>query len=852
MKFTLLLTLLGGFTLPLSAFTFEVRSTADSGPLTLRDAIAAANASTDASRVITFSPVLVPPGSVIQLQSYIEITKPVTITGYPFDAKSITSSFSTVTIKGIANPDGNVFVITPAAVGQSVFRDLWIANGGPAPIGSAFPDGGAVHLSGAGVKLDLENCHLYNNRAARGGAIYCDGGEVKAIDCGIVDNNGIGGAMQANGGGKITGTRTYFYDNHSDGNGGAIVVLGGSQGTFRNCYFFTNRADEGGGAISSGGASTTDVLNCTFVWNGADDDSNGTGEGGALRSAVTGAGTFTVTNSLIAENGLGYGFSSQPDFLSDVIGVFASGGHNIVSVTDGSNSFGPTGLASGQPRESDITGTAAVPVATESIFAEGSYIRLDYDSIAHDAGDTAAAAALVSDYNGDVRVYGNGIDIGCVEAYPVLVTHNGDSGPGSLRQALLDQEVWIGFEATYFATARTISLLTPLPVVSTRTIIDGTAAARVNIGSGVLTAPDHLLTLDPLDPETIVTVEAVNFGPSNGPGLVLGGSGEGLCELKRCTVRDCDNGTQTVGAGGIDVLGTASMANCTVSGNSAIGAGGIRVALRSKLTMLSCTVTANHSVDWTGGVGVEDSPYSGGPLASFAYGNSIVADNFSVNPVHQGNDVDGARNSYGHNLIGPITSAVSPSDIRPLEGARLAPLAHNGESTFTHAPLLDSPAIDAGVFALEDGVVSPSRDQNASPRSSVPEIGATEWTPIDYNAWKPLVFTTTPAPQQGPGGDPDGDGLINAHEFYFGTSPTTPDAKPWSATMEGGNLVFRYPVARGRNTASAIVQVSTNLSTWNPATATPSFEATAGVQDLMKVVLQANLAKRFARLDITP
>lgn len=821
MKSTLLLTLLGGFTLPLSAFTFEVRSTADSGPLTLRDAIAAANASTDASRVITFSPVLVPPGSEIALSTPIEITKPLTIQGHPFNPLGATLNSWPDAIR-IINLNGRALTITAAATGASSIEHLEFGF-----CGDPATDGGAVHLSGSGVVADFVSCVFNGNEGDRGGAIFSDGASLKSSASVFYSNEGVGGAVQATGGGSFTATRSKFLANDSFQNGGAVVVLGATDATFKNCLFSENDAVQEGGAISAGGAAVVDVLNCTFTEN-----TTATYDAKALRSAVT-TGSFTVTNSIVA------GVSKVAS------GPFISGGHNIVSDTTGSTGFGPVGLP-GAPRQTDLVGPSNAAVSPLAVFRDILLGTIGYTSSAWNSGDTAAAASLTYDLKGLARVHGGAVDIGCYEARPdYTVTNTMDSGAGTLRQAITDanagtfEDPWISFDGEgVFSSPATITLTsTGITLAGDKAFLDGSAAARVQITD---TNGGAVLTLGGDD----VIVQDLNIGPATSSGIVVDLDPYGSATLKRVTVRDCDT-TALFNGGILHKRGELTVSNCTLSGNSPAGLWYRPMDMVSTLTVVNCTITGNSSTTTCPGINV------GGDFPGvFSFGNCIVAGNTSTGSSNL--TIDGPLDStnLGNNLL--EQPFFSPNHDIVTADPRLAPLAANGRKTLTHALLLDSPAIDAGASAFTNGTAIPIRDQADTGRAGPPDIGAREWTPVDYNAWKPLVFTTTPAPQQGPGGDPDGDGLINAHEFYFGTSPTTPDAKPWSATMESGNLVFRYPVARGRNTASAIVQVSTNLSTWNPATATPSVEATAGVQDLMKVVLQANLAKRFARLDITP
>ena len=835
----LLLSCLAFSTAQVSAFTYTVINSAGSGAGSLRSGIDLANASADASRVITFDPAL--KGSTISLQSYLVILKPMTIEGPPFVLSNIFGQSDAVTLKSAVGTSNNLVIMDNAAVGQSHFKWLWLEGGGGS---AAFPDGGAIHLIGSGVKLNLDQCYLNGNEATRGGAIYCESGEVEAIDCIFTGNIGIGGAVQANHDASFTGRRCQFGSNTSSENGGAIVLLGGAVGDFRNCLFGGNYAYGGGGAISAGGISTVSLLNCTCYSN----DSGGSPyEGTALRSAVNAFGSFTITNCLIAGNG------NLFNIHGECFGPFISGGHNIVGRTDGSTGLGPLPFVLGNlPRDTDLVATIDEPFpgSTHIYKSVGSPI-ISYFSIAHDAGDSTASAPLLTDIDGKARIKGAAVDIGCYEAYPELVTNHDDSGNGSLRQTLLDQAQWIEFDPAHFSTPRTISLLTKLPDITALTFIDGSTAARVNIGSDVMTPAAALCTLAPFGIEDIVTLHDLNFGPSTGRGIDIDATGQGMSKIDRCTIRECVSAS-SANAGGLTVASHLTLINSTISGNTA---GGIGVKTdggnNPQFRAINCTITGNTAVTKCPAVNI-----TGGNSALFTFGNCIISGNTATSPVFADEVIHTSSlwlqtlTNLGHNLLSQA-STVSNNDLISTD-PRLAPLAHNGHHTFTHAPLLDSPAIDSGTATFSDDSPAPVSDQLSLTRTTLPDIGANEWTAIDYTAWKPLVFTATPAPLQGPGGDPDGDGIINILEFYMGTDPTLPNPAPWSGTMENSNLIFRYPLARGRIVSSSLIQVSTDLVSWAPASATPVLEVAAGVQDLMKVTLPADLPKNFTRLSITP
>ena len=142
-------------------------------------------------------------------------------------------------------------------------------------------------------------------------------------------------------------------------------------------------------------------------------------------------------------------------------------------------------------------------------------------------------------------------------------------------------------------------------------------------------------------------------------------------------------------------------------GNNAEGAGGGIFNLKSALTMSNCTVSGNPASDRGGGI------LNRGMLtmtATFVAGNTALV---------FGPDFDASVNSGGYNLIGDGTGSsgfTGPGDqvgtaVAPIDPL-LGPLADNGGPTLTHALLLGSPAIDAGISAGATVV-----DQRGRPRA---------------------------------------------------------------------------------------------------------------------------------------
>jgi predicted outer membrane repeat protein len=208
--------------------------------------------------------------------------------------------------------------------------------------------------------------------------------------------------------------------------------------------------------------------------------------------------------------------------------------------------------------------------------------------------------------------------------------------------------------------------------------------------------------------------------------IVVGNSAEQVGGIVTLTGSTVSGNTAVFDGGGIAAVG-ASLTNSTVSGNTAGRTGGGAFTALG-LTLLNVTVTDN-SAHTGGGVFAQ----GGGASAR----NSIIAGNL-VDFSGTCPDVSSAFTSGGHNLIGDgggstgfingangdqVGTAANPID------PRLAPLAHNGGPTRTHALPPGSPAIDRG-----DNAGAPATDQRGARRArdgdgngnKVVDIGAFE------------------------------------------------------------------------------------------------------------------------------
>jgi len=72
--------------------------------------------------------------------------------------------------------------------------------------------------------------------------------------------------------------------------------------------------------------------------------------------------------------------------------------------------------------------------------------------------------------------------------FGAVVANANDSGPGSLRAAMATGISSIGFDATFFSSPRTISLLSPLPFINGDLSIVGPGADLLRVNPDLITA----------------------------------------------------------------------------------------------------------------------------------------------------------------------------------------------------------------------------------------------------------------------------------------------------------------------------------------------------------------------------
>jgi CSLREA domain-containing protein len=214
-----------------------------------------------------------------------------------------------------------------------------------------------------------------------------------------------------------------------------------------------------------------------------------------------------------------------------------------------------------------------------------------------------------------------------------------------------------------------------------------------------------------------------NNRAGNGGGLASSTSGGNMIVWNSTISGNLATQSQLGGGGVLNDLGSLTLGNSTISGNSAPRGGGA-ANFGGTVFSVNSTVTENEAGDTGGGllnvgVGVEPSLYKG--IVWLV--NTIIARNVSGDCSN--NASAAFINSLGHNLDGDGScNLTAAGDLPGVANPLLGPLQDNGGETLTHALLSGSPAIDAG-----DSTACPSADQRFTPRpqGNGCDIGAYEY-----------------------------------------------------------------------------------------------------------------------------
>lgn len=469
---------------------FTVTNFFDSGAGSLRDAITLANA-TPGPDTIVFNfagqGFPAPPYSCFLNFPLPVITDDLTITGPGYDVLSLTRqnnapSFTIMPVSGgvTLRVEGITFAKGAGTKGGGIRFD---GSGQLTLVSCVFSEctatdsGGSVEFSGTGnAVVNVSDSYFLEGSSMSAGGAICvarDGGTADVtITRTAFNRNAVKAAATGSAGGaiyvsgnaganRLTITASTLAASSAPGEGvGGAVFLKGQGGTLNvtNSTFVGNSA--GDGSVFAVLDAASSMLNCTVTGN---DATGGTGETIFLASGTT---TLSSVNSILSGNSARGAFRDFADTQA------VTGHHNLVGV----------GSTIANAVTGNIKGVTDPRLAPLNTIGGGTpTLALRPDSPALDAGSNADAPA--TDQRGQPRSAdgdNNGTaiaDIGAFETQSFVVNTTASSGPGSLRQAILDNNTagggFVRFSIPGSGSTRTIAPTTALPLSAKPLFLDG-------------------------------------------------------------------------------------------------------------------------------------------------------------------------------------------------------------------------------------------------------------------------------------------------------------------------------------------------------------------------------------------
>lgn len=563
----------------------------------------------------------------------------------------------------------------------------------------------------------------------------------------LIEGNGVGAPNSGEGAGALNAAGSHFsvvdsvLRNNTNGNnfGGAIRDRDGATLVLRNSTLMDNH---GVGAIAIG-------FNAVLIASSSTISRNLVRNAGALFFNAAGG---EVSHCTITDNlgNFAYGVEGGPgvSIENSVVARNQSGDLDGASVSRGHNLIGNPRTVTGFTQPGDQVGTPASPLDP------------GLGPLAIHSGQTPTRMPLAGSplldkglrygpdqrgRNGSVDIGtiapatgGNNADIGAVEAQAIIVSNTGDSGAGSLRQAILDANAnGPGTDDVLFSLSlpATINLVSRLPQPTGHMNFDGPGANLLTISRGP-GAPAFGL-LDVFQPVQIGITRigftngldnGSNGGDNFGGGIdaftaelhlteveisgCQAGSGAGLSLANANGVIRASAITANIAAaqgGGIYFQGDNNqlgISDSTIGSNAADGMGSTGGAIehagfgsapsRSLLDVVSTTIAENSA---TGGGGIRTGSVAATSTTVTTLHNALLANNTGGNLAINTVIGPGSVLSRGYNLSNTAEALLNQASDRTNVNPQLGILQNNGGNTRSYALLPGSAAIDAGIRA---------------------------------------------------------------------------------------------------------------------------------------------------------
>ena len=468
---------------------------------------------------------------------------------------------------------------------------------------------GTVTLADCTIIGNVANAGSFDGGSGNGGGLSNYDGTATLAGCTITGNYadgtiygaGSGGGLESNGSAAnlflsdctISGNdaKSFFYGNYVMGGG----LLNSGTATLSDCTISGNYADNGsssecGGLLNVGTATLAD---CTISGNALLTISNSSPGGvGGLENG----GTATLTDTIIAGNTDRDGAASA---ASDVGGANVTGKHNLIG-TGGSG-----GIVNGS--DGNIVLTSLADLDLGPLADNGG----PTETMALLPGSAAIHAGIVADdtQGNPITTDQRGLpldsppDIGAfqVQQAPTIYTvdSTGSSATGTGTSGTLPYVISLAnanpntdgseieFDPSVFSTPQTITLAATLVLSETSgpEVIDGIGANLVTVSGGGK-----------------VTVFDIKSGVAASlSGLTISGgsttrNGGGVLSYGTATLSDCTiSGNSAFNGGGMDNYGPATLSDCTISENSARYGGGLGNVGTATATLSDCTISGNSA-----------------------------------------------------------------------------------------------------------------------------------------------------------------------------------------------------------------------------------------------------------------
>jgi hypothetical protein len=278
-----------------------------------------------------------------------------------------------------------------------------------------------------------------------------------------------------------------------------------------------------------------------------------------------------------------------------------------------------------------------------------------------------------------------------------VVTNANDSGPGSLRAAMLAHAPLIEFSPAYFATPRTILLQSPLPSIDGDTAIIGPGADRLRIDGQFRSNPAPLIGIygnptvrlegftltggwDPLSTGDVggiftrgnLTLAKMHIAGNRGTGIF--NQGGNLTIVESSITGQTEEGL-------FNQVGVATIINSTVAEN----VGGVFNQV-GNLSVLNSTIANNQGYGISSNFGSLSTDFQPGlRLVSSILANNANADLYA-------NAITAITNCLVEHTSAPISGAGNLVGVDPA----LTAMGLHGGTTPSFRPALGSAAINAG------------------------------------------------------------------------------------------------------------------------------------------------------------